>query len=293
MNPSKAKKSKEAKEISKSFTYRIIRFFYKFFTNFSRRLNKAAIELNYLLYQMQFGEREDDIYVVTFPKSGTTKMQMILYQMTTDGSMDFRHIDDVAPWLKNDAFERRGVKKLKSPRIIKSHDAYFNFDKETKGRFIYVFRDGKDVAVSKYHQDKNYLNENLKFGDFMKDFFKEKKYNYFVFNKLWFENKNNLPILYISYEEMKSNMDGVVEKIIKFCKFSEDKVNRQRVKERSSFDFMKKYQEKFGVVPPEKKVYNEFIRKGKSGGWKEYFTEQHKAEFDKQFQKYLAPVFKK
>lgn len=41
-----------------------------------------------------FGARETDIYVVTFPKSGTTLMQMIIYQLTTQGNMDFQHLYD-------------------------------------------------------------------------------------------------------------------------------------------------------------------------------------------------------
>jgi hypothetical protein len=44
-----------------------------------------------------FGQRETDIYVVSYPRSGTTLMQMILYQMTTDGNMEFDHIYDVSP----------------------------------------------------------------------------------------------------------------------------------------------------------------------------------------------------
>ena len=42
----------------------------------------------------------DDIFVVTYPRSGTTWTQMILYQLTTDGRMDFAHITQVCPWFE-------------------------------------------------------------------------------------------------------------------------------------------------------------------------------------------------
>ena len=105
---------------------------------------------------MIFGERKDDIYISTYPKSGTTVMQMILYHLTTDGSMDFNHIYDVSPWIRNASFRSQKPPNLPSPRLIKTHDHYKDFDKNTKGRFIYVYRNGMDVAVSHFHQETNY-----------------------------------------------------------------------------------------------------------------------------------------
>ena len=88
------------KDVTKSFFYRLIRFSHSTLVKIINRCNSAAKDLNYLMYQMRFGEREDDIYIVSYPKSGTTRMQMLLYQLTTDGNMDFDHIDDISPWLK-------------------------------------------------------------------------------------------------------------------------------------------------------------------------------------------------
>lgn len=43
--------------------------------------------------RLTFETLPDDIYISTYPKSGTTLMQMIVYQLTTDGRMDFLHIN--------------------------------------------------------------------------------------------------------------------------------------------------------------------------------------------------------
>ena len=34
------------------------------------------------------GNKKSRIFIVTFPKSGTTWMEMIMYQLTTDGNME-------------------------------------------------------------------------------------------------------------------------------------------------------------------------------------------------------------
>ena len=249
------------------------------------------MELNYLMYRIELDEREDDIYINSFPKSGTTIMQMILYQLTTDGSMDFDHIDDISPWIRNEAYESRDVKELKSPRILKSHDSYAQFDHLSEGRFIYVYRNPMDVAISKYHQDKNYINSDLQLDDFVKSFLEIKERNWFLFHRDWLLNKKNSHILYIQYEDILNNVDKILPQIINFLGIDPRKVDYKRVKERSGFEFMKKHEDKFGVKPKEEiKVYNDFIRKGKIGEGSKMLSEEQTKLFEEHFKDYIQPL---
>ena len=63
----------------KSFSYKLVSFAHKVVHKLGYNIGKAAEELNYMKFKMDFGERDDDIYISTFPKSGTTLMQMMLY----------------------------------------------------------------------------------------------------------------------------------------------------------------------------------------------------------------------
>lgn len=88
------------------------------------KLWELMIKVRMAKLMQAFGERDSDIYIVTFAKSGTTLMQMMLYQMTTDGNMDFGHIYDVSPWARYSAVANVEMKSVGERRIIKTHDNY-------------------------------------------------------------------------------------------------------------------------------------------------------------------------
>jgi len=70
------------------------------------------------LKHFDYVPRPDDIFIVTYPRSGTTWMQMILYQLTTDGSMDFPHIAEYCPWFERSLRSARGFETRPAPRIF-------------------------------------------------------------------------------------------------------------------------------------------------------------------------------
>jgi hypothetical protein len=257
---------------------------------FVKRANKFHFEK----YKLKFGERDDDIYISTYPKSGTTMMQVILYQLTTEGNMNFNHIYEVSPWIRNAAFKNQKVAGLASPRLIKTHDSYKDFPKETKGCFIHVHREGKDVAVSLYNQNKNYNNNNLKFEKFLKNFLKEK--TWFKYSKNWFRNKKGLKILHVHYENLLKDKLKEILRIVQFLELNVDQEAIDRAVKYSSFEYMKEHENKFGEQPPEnpkhKKLYENFIRKGKIGEGDQMFTKKQKETYDKYYKKIVKPFEK-
>lgn len=272
--------------LSKSgkLTFKIVDFLANFTGNLSKKLKQSTIELNFLKYQMLFGERDSDIYISTFPKSGTTLLQMMLYQMTSDGNMDFEHIYEKSPWIKNDAYMGFKPRNLPDPRIIKTHDNYSSFDKDTKGKFIYVLRDGMDVTVSLYHQEKNFKNPNLTFDTHFQHFISKSRHNWFDHTKQWLQNEYKLNILYLRYEEVIQDLEGTIKKVANFTSLPIDQHVLERTKERCSFEFMKQFEDKFGLLSMEKPFRNqEFFRKGTSGDFKNYFTPTHMEAFNKRY----------
>lgn len=273
-----------AERIQYELTERIVRLL-KWFAG---KISALIRELNFFQYNLKFGQRDDDIYVCTYMKSGTTLTQMILYQLTTSGDITFDHIYEVSPWIRNDAFKGKPPLEFPSPRIIKSHDPYDEFEKGTKGRFIHVIRNGKDVAASLYHQNKNYNRPDLEFKETFRVFFeRSSRMNWFTYTKKWLQNKKGLNVLYVKYEDLIERKEETVKKLAEFLKIELTPEILDRILERSSFEFMKQHEDKFGEQPVER-VYNQFIRKGKKGEGDQYLDAEQNQYYQKQFQKHLS-----
>lgn len=236
----------------------------------TERMKKFNARLRFIKYELLFGERDEDVYIVSFLKSGTTWMQQILYQMTTQGDMGFKHIYEVSPWLRNLSFTSSPLPELPSPRLIKSHDPYHLMRKGKRGRFIFLLRNGIDVANSLYHHRKDYNDNKITFDKSFDISFNQSGHeNWFEFNREWLLNRNKHSILYVRYEDLKTKFDHEINRIAGFLSVTLTPEAILRIKERTSFDFMKQNETKFGEQPlPDKHViiYNNFIRKGEVGG---------------------------
>ncbi len=225
-------------------------------------------------------------------------MQVIVYNLLTDGNMDFEHIYDVSPWLSNQAHiggDPQKINELKSPRIFKSHDKYEQYNRGFSNKVIYVYRDGKDVAESYFHHNKNYLNPELTFDKNFENHFTDpdKPLNWFKFNKEWMENKHGFNILYISYEDLKSDFMPTLQVIADFLEVRLNQEIIERTAHHASFDYMKKHETKFGEVAPVRKSlkFDQFIRNGEFGTGAEFFTEEQNRIFQENYDYFLKDVW--
>jgi hypothetical protein len=90
--------------------------------------------------------RADDIFVVSFCKSGNTWTRFLLANLLNPGRpVTFESIERTFPDIYR--FQYQDYAKLTSPRVIKSHEC---FDPPYR-RIIYIVRDPRDVAILLYH----------------------------------------------------------------------------------------------------------------------------------------------
>lgn len=238
------------------------------------------------LRHLDFVARADDIFIVTYPRSGTTWMQMILYQLTSDGSMDFPHIAARCPWFERSIKAGRGFERLRSPRLFKSHLAY---PKIPKGhcKYIYVVRDGKDVAVSYYHLYRSHNGYKGSFSEFFERFLQGQVEfgSWFQHVKGWWLRRHDPRVLFLHYEDVLADLERSIKRIIAFCGLQVAPSRLPGILERCSFEFMKKHEAQFdhltGELWEQGVQFNTFLRQGRAGSWQDQLSPEQCQRFDR------------
>jgi hypothetical protein len=242
---------------------------------------------------LDFEIRPSDVFIVTYPRSGTTFMQMILHQLATGGDMNFEHIDEVVPWFERSVSRTgRDLSKIPSPRIFKSHLSY-RWIPKGPCRYIYVSRNGKDAAVSYFH----FYTSHLGFSGDFEDFFVRR----FVTGKVqfgswfqhvtdWRQNKKGLNVLYVNYESLVSDLPGSARQIADFCGFSISEDGFSEILENCRFDTMKRHEDKFdhihSLIREMGLKRQSFLRKGTSGDAESVFTPKLETLFKRELYKH-------
>lgn len=246
-----------------------------------------------LQYNLQYDGSPDDVFIVTYPKSGTTWLQMIMYQLTTDGAMGFRHIDEMSPHLEETLMPQgRKISDLPGRlRVVKSHHPYRDILKGP-GRYIYGVRNGLDVAVSYYYHARKYVGwNNRPLDEFFVQFMKgEVPYgSWFEHVAGWLRNEDRLNVLIVSYEELSADLEAGVRRIADFCGITLDPADMPRILERCSFAFMREHEAKFAleVRRPPRDTATHFIRQGKVGAWQQELDPRLVSEFQEAYDQWL------
>ncbi|XP_071746961.1 uncharacterized protein [Lepeophtheirus salmonis] len=284
------------------------------------------------IYNMEL--RNDDIWITTYPKSGTTWMQSIVWLLLNDLQFDeSKHMDDFSPHvdldqvLQKEKFVPMLESKLKtlnhgeehlkkliqdridfleggqleianeipmgSRRLLKSHLPFSLMPPGVlkKNKVIFVARDPRDVVLSYFRHQRL-----MKYYDFQGDF--TTFLDYFVRDEIvggpfWefihqgWEHKDKDNFLFVFFSDMKTDLYGTIQKLIKFLdltgKYTEsdihklmDMVSLQSCKNNTVMDGT--------AIKVQLGLYNDnrggFVGEGKVGGWKGVFTPDMVAKMD-------------
>jgi hypothetical protein len=261
---------------------------------FANLLGAAAHKIHWVrLTRLEFVPRPDDVFIVTYPRSGTTWMQMILYQLTTDGGMNFPHIYEYCPWFERSSRSGLGFEGRPSPRLFKSHLTYRKIPKGPC-KYIYVARNGKDVAVSYHHLYRSHCGFEGTFPEFFDRFLRGKVEfgSWFAHIRGWWLHRNDPNVLFLRYEDLLDDLDGCVRRIIAFCRFDIAPERLPSILERCSFAFMKQHESLFDPIAGaswEKGAQGKaFLRSGRIGDWRSHLSPEQAARFDTAFDRHLG-----
>jgi hypothetical protein len=155
-------------------------------------------------------------------------------------------------------------------------------------------RDGRDVAVSYYFFYRAMDGYQGTFDGFFQQFMRGKANYGSWFDHVagWWENRRDLNVLWLRYEDFLHDLEGCVRRIAAFCGLAIDEERLPTIVERCGFSFMKAHQSKFDPYVQfqwERGAAGiDFIRKGETGQWREHFSQANQARYDEAFQTRLG-----
>jgi hypothetical protein len=238
----------------------------------------VAHRLSWRGHNLLYRGQPDDLFIVSYPKSGTTLMQMLVHQLLTDGHIRFAHISEFCPHLERDLFpmlmrRRETIDALPRPHVLKSHLEYSTIPKGP-GRYIYVMRNGLDVVVSLYYQDRRGGME-MSFEDYFRRWISgpTSSGRWFEHVRNWLTNKAKLNVLYITYEELRRDFIGTAQRVAQFCDAKPSSDDWPRIAHNCSFDAMRAIEPQVDgvrvrVCEPLGPEDTHCVRRGRAGGWR-------------------------
>lgn len=242
-------------------------------------------EALFTISNQEFIAREDDIYIVAYPRSGTTWLQMILYQLTSSGEMNFTHISEKIPFIEREFKRGHNMNNMPSPRIFKS-DSDCEFHKNKPGNFIYIERNGESVLKSYYYFSITNMRSKDTFNTFFKKFMSgDVPYGSWFSNvRDWRAASMHCRMLHLRYEELCADRESVIRKIVEFCGFEPTEETIMRAVEYSSFEYMKQHEMIFDQHIEymwERGVsFGNFIRKGPEGKGDPFLSDDQSKDFN-------------
>lgn len=190
--------------------------------------------------------RDDDVWVCSFPKTGTTWCQEMTWcignNVDLEGAkqllverfpylertplVDFDTVMQEQPDLNLPMYETDSItliNELKSPRFIKTHLPYKLLPKKlrdhsTKAKILYITRNPKDTCLSYYHYSRLFDGYNGNFDDFCRLFISDSLAFSPYFDHIigYWEQKNYPKILLLKYEDMKQDLCKQIRRTAQF-----------------------------------------------------------------------------
>lgn len=254
-----------------------------------------------LLFAQNFLVKDDDVIIVSYPRSGTHWMIEIVSLIVSKG--DPTWVQTVKNYARCPGLDSRDWQKLlldqDGPRLMSTHLPIQLFPKSyftSKAKIIYVIRNPKDVATSCYYIGKHLslLYNQQTFEDHLNAFIQGDVTfgSWFDHTIGWLTRRDTANFLLMSYEELQTDLRGNMQKLCQFLGKPLSPEQLDSAVQHLSFSAMKENVMSNSITlrnPEDDTVHNiPLLRKGTCGDWKNVFTVAQSEAFDTIYQEKMA-----
>ena len=236
----------------------------------------------------EFEVRSDDVFISSYPRSGTTWLQQILLVLSRGADPQPAHISEASPWFERKLALGRATaddfKQLPSPRIFKSHLPYAWLPRGA--RYVYALRDGRDVLVSYFHLYRSHLGYEGDFSSFFERFMRgQLQYgSWFKHVAGWRAVADRKGVYRVRYEAMLEDLTGVMAQLGTQLGFEQDPRRIDELSSLCTFDYMKAREARFDHATEELALRGmatgQFVRQGHRGAHSDYLEPAQQQRFN-------------
>lgn len=220
---------------------------------------------------------EQDLFVVTQMRCGTTWMQQIAHEVLLRGGGDLgddagRHLHTLSPWIESnwgvpiDEAPLLGERRM---RVIKSHLPASLLRVHPAARYIYVTRHPAACFAS----TADFLS--MLIGPITPG--RAGLLDWFCSDAMWWgswpdhvegwwrASQRSRNVLFLHYEEMAADLPGTVDRVARFVGVDLSAAERREVVRKSGFAWMKEHEARFTMAAPTAfSGHGSFLRSGKA-----------------------------
>jgi len=246
-----------------------------------------------------FAFRPDDIIIGTYAKSGTTWTQQIVSQLIF-GGQEGLDVSAMSPWLDMRILPREETRLMLEAqthrRFIKTHLPLDALVFSPEAKYLYIARDGRDVAWSAHNHFTKVKDEFFallndlpgrvgppmpRLPHDVRAFFLQwmerdgaPLWSFWENIRTWWEARHLPNVMLVHFADLKRDPEGMIREIASFLEIEVPEELWPTILDHCSFDYMKRHAEK--VVPlggaPWEGGAGTFINKGTNGQWREVLT---------------------
>lgn len=236
------------------------------------------------VWSWHLGLRPQDAFLASYPRSGSTWLRFILFEILTGEDSGFQNIEKRLPEIEM----HRGVPPILpgGGRLIKTHEQY----RKDYKKAVFLIRDIRDVALSNYVRSvESGLAQFISNGDFDSFLLSLLEGRALAMgswqkhSRSWMESPlaKNGNLMVVRYEDLRQNSEQLLAQILQFLGISPDfRIIRKAIENNSLLQMRAKedYAMKAGVRSPLLECHKSadedgrFVRKGAIGGWRNRLT---------------------